>query len=61
MAIERNELAVIEVPPPRAHRGHHHCPRCDGRVLYDRVAFLCLSCGYEYKPNERELARYLAA
>jgi hypothetical protein len=60
MTSERDEPAVIAIEPPRVERGQPHCPRCDGRLLFDGAELLCLACGYEYVPPERELSHYRA-
>lgn len=58
MSRDRDESTVIQVEKPRLQRGRPHCPRCEARLLYDGEELLCLACGYEYSPSDRELAQY---
>ncbi len=58
MSRDRDEVAVAEIQRPELRKGRLHCPRCAARLLYDGEELLCLACGYEYLPSDRELAEY---
>ena len=39
------EPAVRNVVRPVMREGRIHCPRCDGRLLFDWEALQCVACG----------------
>jgi len=55
MATQTDQARSKHIDTPRL-RGHRlHCPRCEGRLMFDGDEYVCVSCGYEF-PAE-ELAR----
>lgn len=51
------EPPVREIPRPVLRGGRFFCPRCESRLQFDQEDFICLTCGYEYRPDAAEARR----